>query len=171
MLGEGVNRVRKKDLKWHTLLHLWASPPPLSLNFIFFFVFWLVGWLGFNVISTIVGYFMPNPFLYIKTVLFQTIQFSINIQFCELNYHDQKIGRTLTQDIRKYWTAVSTLIGLISSVYRDLHHWKSNQQPQITVSKIYFWATRPHPIQVTRIHWWWDLIRSKQLFSVPVCRA
>ena len=28
-----------------------------------------------------------------------------------------------------YGTAVSTLLGLISSVYRDLHHWKSNQQP------------------------------------------
>ena len=32
-------------------------------------------------ISTIVGYLMPNPFLYIKTVLFQTIQFCISTQF------------------------------------------------------------------------------------------
>ena len=50
---------------------------------------------------------------------------------CELNYHDQKIRRTPTHDIRKHWTAVSTLLGLISNVYRDLHHWKSNQRSQI----------------------------------------
>ena len=30
----------------------------------------------------------------------------------------------------KHWTAVSTLLGLISSAHRDLHHWGSNQQPQ-----------------------------------------
>ena len=46
--------------------------------------------------------------------------------FCELNYHDQKIRRTLTHDIRKQWTAVLTLLGLIISVYHDLHHWRSN---------------------------------------------
>ena len=34
---------------------------------------------------------------------------------CELNYHDRKIRRTLTHDIRKHWIAVSTLC-LISSV-------------------------------------------------------
>ena len=47
-----------------------------------------------------------------------------------MNYHDQKLLQTLTHDIRKHWTAVSTLFGLISSVYRDLPHWRSNQQPQ-----------------------------------------
>ena len=30
----------------------------------------------------------------------------------------------------EHLTAVSTLLGLISSAYRDLHHWRSNQQPQ-----------------------------------------
>ena len=40
--------------------------------------------------------------------------------YCELNFHDQKIWRTLTHGIRKHWTAVSTLLDLISSVYRDL---------------------------------------------------
>ena len=30
----------------------------------------------------------------------------------------------------EHWTAVSTLLGLINSAYRDLHHWRSNQQPQ-----------------------------------------
>ena len=42
--------------------------------------------MGFNLvwfhgISTIVGYLIPNPFLYIKTVQFQTIQISISTQF------------------------------------------------------------------------------------------
>ena len=42
---------------------------------------WLVVWV--YGISTFVGYLMPNEFLYIfmKIVLFQTIQFSINTQF------------------------------------------------------------------------------------------
>ena len=31
-----------------------------------------------------------------------------------------------------YGTAVSTILGLISSAYRDLHHWRLNQQPQNT---------------------------------------
>ena len=30
----------------------------------------------------------------------------------------------------EHWTAVSTLLGLISSTHRDLHHWRSNQQPR-----------------------------------------
>ena len=30
----------------------------------------------------------------------------------------------------EHWTAVSTLLGLINSAHRDLHHWRSNQQPQ-----------------------------------------
>ena len=34
---------------------------------------------------------------------------------CELNYHDQKIRRTLTHDIQNNWAAVSTLLSLISS--------------------------------------------------------
>ena len=31
---------------------------------------------------------------------------------------------------KKRWTAVSILLGLISSAHRDLHHWRSNHQPQ-----------------------------------------
>ena len=48
----------------------------------------LVCLFGFYGISTFVGYLMPNPFLYKRTViqfsqtvLIQTIQFSININF------------------------------------------------------------------------------------------
>ena len=37
--------------------------------------------VGFNDISTSVGYLMPNPFLYKLSVLFQTIQFTMSIQF------------------------------------------------------------------------------------------
>ena len=50
-----------------------------------------------------------------------------NSMVCELNYHDQKIWQTLAQNIWKHWTAVSTLLDLLSSVYRDLPHWRSNQ--------------------------------------------
>ena len=39
------------------------------------------GLVWFYVIPTIVGYLMPNPFLCIQTVLFQTIQFNISTQF------------------------------------------------------------------------------------------
>ena len=68
--------------------------------------------------------------------------------FCELNYHDQKIRGTRTDDIRKHWTVVSTLLGLISRVYRDLHHWKSIQRPQISEPKLYNWAISPYRVQV-----------------------
>ncbi len=45
--------------------------------FVWFF-FWFVWVYG---VSTFVSYLMPNLFLYIVTVLFQTIQFSISIVF------------------------------------------------------------------------------------------
>ena len=40
-------------------------------------------------------------------------------------------------DIRKHWTAVSTLLGLISNVYRDLQPWRPNKRPQIAEPKLY----------------------------------
>ena len=44
--------------------------------------------IGFYGISTILGYLMPNPFLYKLSVLFQTIQFSICIQFnCQNHFY------------------------------------------------------------------------------------
>ena len=46
-------------------------------------------------------------------------------------------------DIQKYWIVVSTLLGLISSVYCDLHHLISNQWPQIAKPKLYTLATSP----------------------------
>ena len=38
----------------------------------------------FYSVSTIVGYLMPKTFLYISTILFQTFQLSINIQFSSI---------------------------------------------------------------------------------------
>ena len=44
----------------------------------------------------------------------------------------------------EHWAAVSTLLGLIRSVYRDPPpHWKLNQRPQNAEPKIYHWATGP----------------------------
>ena len=51
-------------------------------------------------------------------------------------------------DIQKDWIAVLTLLGLISSVYRDLYHWRLNQRPQIAESKFYNWANSPYHTQV-----------------------
>ena len=52
----------------------------------------------------------------------------------------RKSGEHLHHNIRKHRTPVSTLLlGFISSVYCDLHHWRSNQQPQIAELKHYNW--------------------------------
>ena len=71
-----------------------------------------------------------------------------SIENWELNYHDQKIRQTLMHDIRKHWTTVLTLLGLISSIYHDFSHWRSNQQPQIAVPKLYSGATSSYRPQV-----------------------
>ena len=63
----------------------------------------------------------------------------------ELNYHEQKIRQALAHDIPKHWTAVSTLLGLISS---DLPNWRSNQRSQKAEPKLYDWAINSHRIQV-----------------------
>ena len=67
------------------------------------------------------------------------------------NYHDQKFRRTPTQDLREHWTPVSTLLRLISSVYRNLHLWRSNQRPQIAVPKIYNYRTQVTPNQLVMV--------------------
>ena len=79
-----------------------------------------------------------------------------------MNYHDQKICRTPTHDIREHWTSVSTLLGLISSIYRDLHHWRSNERPQIAVPNLYNWATSSYRTQVTL---------SQQVMVIVMCLA
>ena len=54
----------------------------------------------------------------------------------KLNYHDEKIWQTLASNTQKHWTAFSTLLGLISSVYCDLTHWRSNQRLQNAEPKL-----------------------------------
>ena len=49
-------------------------------------------------------------------------------------------------NIQKHWTAVSTLLGLISSVYCYLPHWRLNQRPQKAEPKLYHCAISPHPV-------------------------
>ena len=48
--------------------------------------------------STIAGYLMPNPFLYIQTVLFQTIQFSISIQSNSIRPIDRTLSGATTPE-------------------------------------------------------------------------
>ena len=61
-----------------------------------------------------------------------------------MNYHEQKIRWTLACNIQTHWTAVSTILGLISSVYCDLPHWRWNQQLQNAEPKLSLWAIGPH---------------------------
>ena len=69
------------------------------------------------------------------------------VLYCELNYRDQKIRRTLTHDVRKHWTDVSILIGLISSVLRDLHNWRS--KPATTDCRVETLQLSPQSISHT----------------------
>ena len=78
---------------------------------------------------------------------------------CELNYHDQKIRQTLTRDIQKRWTPVSTLFGLISCVY-----WRSNQPPQIRKPKLYNWANSPYRTQVSPNQLVMETVRYPEIF-------
>ena len=41
-------------------------------------------WFGFYAMSTNVSYLMPNPILFIETVLFQTIPFISSTQFSSI---------------------------------------------------------------------------------------
>ena len=62
------------------------------LNVYDFFLFWFYG------ISIFVGYLIPNPFLYVWTVLFQTIRFGISTVFFYL--HTWKLKTVLFQTIQ-----------------------------------------------------------------------
>ena len=59
----------------------------------------------------------------------------VSMSFCGIDIKLIKLPR-LENSANTYmwhterWTAVLTLLGLISSAYRDLHHWRSNQQSQ-----------------------------------------
>ena len=62
---------------------------PTAMSLIAPLLFLQVGWLvRFYGILTILGYLTPNPFLCKLSVLFQTIQFSISIQFnCQKHFY------------------------------------------------------------------------------------
>ena len=90
---------------------------------------------------------------------------------------------------REHWTAISLLWGFIASAHRDLFHWRSNQklhkvEPWLVNLAWLLWDMDWWPsgrvsallsvvggsissIEDHGIHCWWDLIRSKQLPSVP----
>ena len=54
-------------------------------------------------------------------------------------------------DIEKQWTAVLTLLGLISNVYGNPQHKRSNQRPQITEPKFYKLGNSSYRKQVSPI--------------------
>ena len=78
-----------------------------------------------------------------------TMTWAIQILEKELNYHEQNIRRKPTHYIRGHWTAASTLLDLISIVYRNLHDRWLDQRPQIAVPKLYNWATSSYCVQMT----------------------
>ena len=51
-------------------------------------------------------------------------------------YDFERTGNNVQNYINTISTAISTLLGLISSVYRDFPHWKSNQRPQNAEPKL-----------------------------------
>ena len=59
----------------------------------------------------------------------------------KLNYHGQKVLQTLARDTRNNLTAVSTLLGFISSIYGDIPQWRSNEQSQNAEPKLYHKST------------------------------
>ena len=72
---------------------------------------------------------------YVHTKIFQICAMSQNnwLLWIELLWPENLPN---TYDIWEHWTAVSTLLGLISSVYHNLYHLRSNQRPQIAVPKL-----------------------------------
>ena len=57
---------------------------------------WVVSFWFYGT-STVAGYLIPNPFLYTSTVLFPTIQFSINTQFSSIWFIDRtQSGATIS---------------------------------------------------------------------------
>ena len=64
--------------------------------------------------------------------------FSSCVLYWKVDYHDQKIWQPVVREIRNHWTSASTLLGLISRVYCNLHHWSrtSNHRMQCQSSTI-----------------------------------
>ena len=62
------------------------------------------------------------------TVYFFCIHIYIYIYIYELPW-PENLAKTYMWHTQ-HWTTVLTLLGLISRAHCDLHHWRSNQQPQ-----------------------------------------
>ena len=69
-----INMVYPKRTQTFSKMNLFFSRGDQKSQYFF-------GLVGFDGISNIVGYLMPNLFLYIQIVLFQTILFNISTQF------------------------------------------------------------------------------------------
>ena len=77
---------------------LYGHLPPISqiihgrwVKYAGFFCLFICLFVWVHDISTFEGYLMPNPFLYKGTVLFETIQFNISIQFnCQEHFYPVK---------------------------------------------------------------------------------
>ena len=69
---------------------------------------------------------------------------SVEILFLNNITTTRKSGELL----RKRRIAISILLGVISCVYRDLHHCRSSQWPPYADPKFYHWTTNPHRTQV-----------------------
>ena len=70
---------------------------------------------------------------YIMLSVFTLIPIMTRFLYYKLNYHDQKIWQILACDMRNHWTAVSTLLCFISSVYTVISltgDWTSDHKMQ-----------------------------------------
>ena len=86
----------------------------------------IVNWLDQNLLYLIIyiTYFIKNNTFRIRNFFHFIYIYRIIMT--------RKFGKHLHA---KHWTVVSTILGLISSAYCDLHHWRSNQQPQKAEAK------------------------------------
>ena len=76
-MGKNVNTHKSRLIKLPTMSkETWRSPKVL-VRF---------GLVRFDSISTTVGFLIPHSFLYISTVLFQTIQFSMSTKLNDSKY-------------------------------------------------------------------------------------
>ena len=68
----------------------------------------LVDLVGFYGISTIVGYVIPNPFLYILIAQLQTIQFSISTGLVDTHLKEKKtvLFQTIQFSISKLFSSI-----------------------------------------------------------------
>ena len=117
----------------HNIFNLWKI---LRFSIITFFII-LKSWgkfikiemfeslFSFVINSLLLDYvvFQFSPHIYI---IF--ISRGINIILIKLPWGENSVNTYMRYT--EHWIAVSTILGLISSAYLDLHHWRSNHQPQ-----------------------------------------